>query len=199
VLKPRILLADDHLMVLAGLQKLLERDFDVVGTAEDGRALLKAAAVLRPDLIVADVSMPLLDGFGAARQLAAIVPETKIVFLSMHSDSLFAAEALDAGGAAYVLKRDTPEHLITAIRKALRRKRTPVSLSARRSDSPITPRQKEVLQLTADGKSLKEIAYVMNISVKTVEFHKYRLMQHLDLHTNADLIKVAIRNRLAAL
>jgi DNA-binding NarL/FixJ family response regulator len=199
VLKPRILLADDHLMFLAGLQKLLERDFDVVGTAEDGRALLKAAAALRPDVIVADVSMPLLDGFGAARQIAAILPETKIVFLSMHSDSLFAAEALNAGGAAYVLKRDTPEHLIAAIHKVLSRKHTSVRLSAKRSDSPITPRQKEVLQLTADGKSLKEIAFIMNISAKTVEFHKHRLMQNLDVHTNADLIKVAIRNRLITL
>jgi DNA-binding NarL/FixJ family response regulator len=211
VLKPRILLADDHRMFVAGLQKLLESDFEVVGTVEDGRALLTAATKLAPDVIVTDVSMPLLNGIEAARQLATIVPQTKIVFLSQHADTLFAAEALRAGGAAYVLKREAPDQLVAAIRKALKGKQTPASPSRTRADSklrtnsthpgsllPLTARQKEVLQLAADGKSLKEIASILNVSSKTVEFHKYRVMRILGARTNSDLTAIAIRNGLIA-
>jgi DNA-binding NarL/FixJ family response regulator len=211
VLKPRILLADDHRMFVAGLQKLLESDFEVVGTVEDGRALLTAATKLAPDVIVTDVSMPLLNGIEAARQLATIVPQTKIVFLSQHADTLFAAEALRAGGAAYVLKREAPDQLVAAIRKALKGKQTPASPSRTRADSklrtnsthpgsllPLTARQKEVLQLAAEGKSLKEIASILNVSSKTVEFHKYRVMRILGARTNSDLTAIAIRNGLIA-
>jgi DNA-binding NarL/FixJ family response regulator len=211
VLKPRILLADDHRIFVAGLQKLLESDFEVVGTVEDGRALLTAATKLAPDVIVTDVSMPLLNGIEAAKQLAAIVPQTRIVFLSQHADTLFAAEALRAGGAAYVLKREAPDQLVAAIRKALRRKQTPASPSRTKTDSklrtnsthpdsplPLTARQKEILQLAAEGRSLKEIAFILHVSSKTVEYHKYRVMRILGARTNSDLTTIAIRHGLIA-
>jgi DNA-binding NarL/FixJ family response regulator len=207
MLKPRILLADDHRIFLAGLQKLLSSDFDIVGTAEDGRALLAAAAKLVPDLIVVDVSMPMMNGIEAVKQLARVLPQTKMVFLSQHADPLFAAEAMRAGGAAYVLKRDAPDRLLGAIREALKPKlrrgnasgthvrpgsRAKAMVEA--ADNPLTARQKEIFQLAAEGKSLKEIASILNVSVKTVEFHKYRLMRILGARTNSDLTAIAIRH-----
>ena len=210
--RPRVLLADDHRIFLAGLQKLLSSEFDIVGTVEDGRALLAAAAKLAPDMIVVDVSMPLLNGIEAAKQLAKIVPQTKIVFLSQHADPLFAAEATRVGGAAYVLKRDAPDRLLRAMREALKTtkraqvhsSRTGVQSKSRPqsvrkpADALLTARQKEIFQLAAEGKSLKEIASILNVSVKTVEFHKYRVMRILGARTNADLTAIAIRHGVIA-
>ena len=208
MLKARILLADDHRIFLAGLQRLLNSDFDVVGTVEDGRAVLAAAAKLAPDMIVLDVSMPMLNGIEAAKQLAKTVPQTKVVFLSQHADPLFAAQAIRAGAAAYVLKRDAPDRLLGAMREALRPTRRPHVDSPRagvrsksqakfaepRADTLLTARQKEIFQLAAEGKSLKEISSILNVSVKTVEFHKYRVMRILGARTNADLTAIAIRH-----
>jgi DNA-binding NarL/FixJ family response regulator len=206
--RARILLADDHTMVVAGLKSLLEPDFDVVGTVEDGRAMLQAAEDLRPDVIVADISMPLLNGIEAARQLKRQGTRTKIVFMTMHPDMTYATKAFDAGASGYVLKHSAPSELVTAIREVLQG-RTYVTPriagtlmdtyreGTRPSDAPaakLTPRQREVLQLVAEGHAAKEIARILNISPRTAEFHKYRIMEVLDLHTNADLTRYAIQH-----
>ncbi|HZT32606.1 MAG TPA: response regulator transcription factor [Bryobacteraceae bacterium] len=205
--KPRVLLADDHRMFLAGLQKLLESDFDVVGAVQDGRELLDAAGVLQPDVVVTDVSMPSLNGIDAVRRLSATAPQTRVVFLSMHADAAFMREAMRAGGSAYVLKRDAPDQLVGAIHAALRGERVPLppgaSLSAPLGpeEGPrhaLTARQCEILQLVAEGRSLKEIAWVLHLSAKTVEFHKYRLMRRLGARSTAELTSLAIKHGLIA-
>ena len=208
--KIRVLLADDHRMFLAGLQRLLEPDFEVVGAVEDGRALLAAADRLQPDVIVADISMPLLNGIDALRQLQAGGSNAKFLFLTMHGDSLFLREALRLGASGYVLKRDAPDQLIAAIRRVARGKSyvAPDLIRGAVLESPgqdslptldrLTPRQREVLQLVAEGKSLKEIAAAIHISVKTVEFHKYNLMQQLGARSNAELTTIALRHGLVS-
>ena len=215
--RPRVLLADDHTLVLAGLGKLLEPHFDLVGTAEDGRATLEAAEELRPDVILLDISMPLLNGIDAARQLRKLVPEAKVLILSMHGDPLYVTEAFRAGCAGYLLKRSAASELVFAIEEVLkgrfyvtpgvvREVMQPVfeDCSGSRKAPPkqgreLTPRQREVLQLVAEGKSIKEIAVILDISVKTVEFHKSRIMSELDLHTTADLTKFAVAHGIASL
>ena len=202
----RVLLADDHGIVLEGLRRILERDFDVVGEVADGHALIAAAATLRPDIIVTDISMPLLNGIDAIRQIRKTNRKVRVVFLSMHPDVTFAAEALCAGGSGYVLKNSAGAEILSAIEAALggRTYVTPsineevvraqmVRIGNRDLPSEITARQREVLQLLAEGKGLKEVAAVLNISIKTAEFHKYRIMRHLGIRTNADLTKYAVR------
>jgi DNA-binding NarL/FixJ family response regulator len=201
-------MADDHSLILAGLRKLVEEDCDVVGTVEDGRALVEAAQQLRPDLILLDISMPLLNGLEAARQLRSLVPDCKLIFLTMHASPTYATEAFQAGASGYLLKRSAASELGLAIASVLQGQHylTPL-LTKEVLDSVLKPstgergepvsgaltaRQREVLQLVAEGHGTKEIATILSVSVKTVEFHKSRIMQHLDLHTTADLTKYAI-------
>jgi DNA-binding NarL/FixJ family response regulator len=210
VKRARVLLADDHQIVTEGLRGLMEPEFDLVGIVRDGRALLEAAETLRPDVVVVDISMPLLNGIDAVRQLKRTNSNIKVVFLTMHSDVTYAVSAFEAGASGYVLKHSAPSELITAIQKALRGKtfvtpllageitqfykeNTDLSDTARK----ITPRQREVLQLLAEGHSAKEIASILNISSRTVEFHKYRMMEDLGIKSVAELIRYAIKHGFA--
>ncbi len=209
--KIRVLLADDHRIFLAGLRKLLETDFEVVGGVKDGRALVVEANRLKPEVIVADVSMPSLNGIEAARQLRAGGSKAKILFLTMHGDALFVREALRSGASGYVLKRDAPDKLVAAIRHLADGKSyigpdllreallTPRSQSEQQMLGKLTARQREVLQLVAEGRSLKEIASAIHISVKTVEFHKYNVMKQLGVRSIAELTTIAIRHGLVSL
>lgn len=210
--KPRVLLADDHQIVLDGLRGLLAPEFDLIGTALNGRELLDRARQLQPDVIVADISMPLLNGIDAAHQLRAAGAKAKIVFLTMHPDQTYATRALDAGASAYVLKHAASDELVTAIKSALRGEtylspslRTESLEAARASVSAntktlaaLTPRQREVLQLIAEGKSAKEIATILDISPRTAETHKYKMMDELGLKTSAELVQYAVRHGLVS-
>jgi DNA-binding NarL/FixJ family response regulator len=206
--KPSVLMADDHSLILAGLRKLIEDECEVMGMVEDGRALVAAAQKLRPDLILLDISMPLLNGLEAARQLRTLAPESKLIFLTMHASPTYATEAFQVGASGYLLKRSAASELSLAIRSVLQGQYylTP-SLTKDVLDSvlkpssgergkpvsaALTPRQREVLQLVAEGRGTKAIAMILNVSAKTVEFHKSRIMRQLDVHTTADLTKYAI-------
>lgn len=210
--KPRILLVDDHAIVLEGLRSLLAHDFDLAGTAADGRELLEAAQKLKPDVIVADISMPLLNGIDAAQRLREQGTTAKIVFLTMHPDQTYATRAFEAGALGYVLKHAASDELITAIHAALRGERY-ISAAMRnaameewllpgqsraKTAVELTTRQREVLQLLAEGKSAKEIAAVLNISPRTAETHKYKIMDELGLKTSAELVQYALRHGLAS-
>ena len=211
--RPRVLLADDHLLVAEALKSLLAPDFDLVGVVEDGLLLVEAAGTLRPDVIVADISMPHLNGIDALVQLRQGGNRVPVVFLTMHRDASFARRALEAGASGFVLKHSASVELIAAIRAALegRTYLTPqlagevldaMRQGPERADDPIaslTPRQRQVLQLLAEGRSAKEIASSLSISTRTVEFHKYQAMETLDLHTNAELIHFAIKHGLVEL
>ncbi|TKB34790.1 MAG: response regulator transcription factor [Nitrospira sp.] len=204
--KPRILLADDHALVLEGFRRILEGHYDLVGTVGDGRALLEAAKTLQPDVVILDVSMPLLNGIDAAAQLKKICPQAKIIVMTMHADTNYVRSAFEAGASAYVLKRSAVDELEQAIRAVLAghsyitplitRELVDVFVSKTLDKSPgtysLTTRQREVLQLLAEGKTSKEIATVLNISSRTVEFHKGQILDHLNLQTTADLIKYAL-------
>ena len=208
--KIRVLLADDHRIFLEGLKKLLEGEFDVVGAVDDGRALVRAAVDLAPDVIVADVSMPSLNGIEAARQLALTDCEAKLIFLTMHGDPLLLRQALAAGASGYILKRDAPDVLVAAIRKVASGKlcfiqdvvqasaaRGGIDAASQRSLGKLTARQREILQLVAEGRTAKEIAAAIQVTVKTVEFHKSQLMQRLGVRRSAELTAIAIRHGLA--
>jgi len=216
VKRARILLADDHTLVVEGIRKLLEAQFELVGSVGDGRAAIEATRSLHPDVVVLDISMPLLNGIDAARQLRKVAPDVKIVFLSMHVDPMYVTEAFRAGGSAYLLKRSAASELIFAIEEVLKGRYyvTPAVakdvlepvLSERDGpshppkDAPrLTPRQREVIQLVAEGKAIKEIADILGISVKTVEFHKSRIMEELDRHTTAELTRYAVAHGLVSL
>jgi DNA-binding NarL/FixJ family response regulator len=211
--RPRVLLADDHLIVAEALKSLLAPEFDLVGVVEDGRALVEAAGKLRPDVIVADVTMPHLNGIDALVQLRQSGDRVPVVFLTMHRDVSFARRALDAGASGFVLKHSAPAELISALRAALEGKTylTPqlaaevleaVKQGPEQAGDPIasiTARQREVLQLLAEGHPAKEIAAKLSISSRTVEFHKYQMMETLGLRTNAELIHFAIKHGLVEL
>lgn len=213
--KPRVLMADDHSLILAALRKLMEGECEVVGMVEDGRALVEAAQRLRPDLILLDISMPLLNGLEAARQLRTVVPDSKLIFLTMHASSTYATEAFQAGASGYLLKRSAASELSLAIRAILHGQHylTPsltkdvldavLKPASGERGKPVVPaltaRQREVLQLVAEGCGTKTIATTLKVSVKTVEFHKSRLMQQLDIHTTADLTKYAITHGITSL
>ncbi len=211
--RPRVLLADDHLLVAEALKSLLEPEFDLVGVVEDGRALLEEAEKLRPDVIVADITMPSLNGIDALIRLRQNGDVTPVVFLTMHRDATFARRALDAGASGFVLKHSASVELVAAIRAALEGKTylTPqlagevleaMKEGPEQAGDPVaslTPRQREVLQLLAEGRSAKEIASNLDISTRTVEFHKYQMMEALDIHTNAELIHFAIKHGLVEL
>ena len=211
--RPRILLADDHKIVIEGLSGLLQEDFELVGAVTNGRDLVEEAARLQPDVIVADISMPLLNGIEAARQLRENGSAARIVFLTMHPDIIYATRALDAGASGYVLKHAASDELVAAIHEALRG-RTYVSRQLRgpaleellrsprqktRSAIELTPRQREVLQLLAEGKSAKEIGALLDISPRTVETHKYKMMDDLGVRTSAELVQYAIRHGLVSI
>jgi len=206
--KPRVLLADDHKIVLEGLKSLLGSEFEVVGSVGDGRALVEQAATLHPDVIVADISMPQLNGIEAARQITKTDKNIKIVFLTMHLDATYAANAFEAGASGFVLKHSAPSELVSAIHEAMKGKTYVTPLIAgdlihsyQEGVSPekvlskkISPRQREVLQLLAEGKSAKEIASILDISTRTVEFHKYRMMEQLKIKTSAELVHYAVKH-----
>jgi RNA polymerase sigma factor (sigma-70 family) len=205
-----VLIADDHEVVVEGLRRVLEREFDVVGAVADGLALVNTAEKIRPDVIVADVSMPRLNGIDAARQIRASSKRTKIVFLSMHPDVVYVAEALRAGGSAYVLKSSAGIEIVAAIREALRGgtfvtaaiNRATVEAQMKRDQRlpdalpELSQRQREVVQMVSEGRSTKEIAGILNISPRTVEFHRYRAMQALGVRTLAELVQYAVKHRL---
>jgi DNA-binding NarL/FixJ family response regulator len=211
--RPRVLLADDHLMVAEALRSLLAHEFDLVGVVEDGRALVDAARTLRPDVIVADITMPQLNGIDALVQLRQGGDRVPVVFLTMHRDVSFARRALEAGASGFVLKHSASAELVSAIRAALEGKTYLTSQLAgevvesmkqqpeqvRHPLGSLTPRQREVLQLVAEGRSAKQIASSLAISARTVEFHKFQLMEALGLHTNAELIHFAIKSGLVEL
>jgi DNA-binding NarL/FixJ family response regulator len=208
VLRPRVLLADDHRLVAEGLKSLLSAEFELVGVVGDGRALIEAARKLRPDVIVADITMPHLNGIDALAQLKQDDEGVRVVFLTMHPEVAYARRALEAGALGYVLKHSAPSELIAAIRAALDGKTwlTPalageVLQSMKREPekaadpaASFTPRQREILQLLAEGRSAKEIGAALGISARTVEFHKYQMMDRLDLHTTAELVHFATKH-----
>jgi DNA-binding NarL/FixJ family response regulator len=203
-----VLLGDDHVMFCEGLRSILEPHFEVVGIAANGQELVAAAERLQPDVVVADVSMPLLNGIGAARKLQKKKRPPKIVFLTMHADPTFATEAFRAGASGYVLKSSSGVEIVTAIQEAIRG-RTHISavvaggvlggLMESRTDqkkraAELTSRQKEILQLIAEGKSPKEIAVILSVSPRTVEFHKYRIMEAIGVRTIAELTRYAVNH-----
>ena len=205
-----VLLADDHAIVVEGLRRVLEPEFRVAGVVADGRALMGAAARLRPDIIVVDVSMPVLNGIEAVRRIRKSDRNAKVIFLSMHPDVVFVSKALQAGGSAYVLKSSAGIEILTAIREALQG-RTFVSPSVDRktleaqirrdqrsqqTPDTLSPRRREVLQLVAEGRSTKEMAELLHISPRTVEFHRYRVMESLGVHTVAELVQYAMKHRI---
>ena len=210
--RPRVLLADDHRMVAEGLKTLLSPDFDLVGMVEDGAALVEAARVLRPDVIVADIGMPRLNGFEALAELRKEDPGVRVVFLTMHQEAAYARRALEAGALGFVLKHSAPDELVTAIRAALEGKtyvtpslagalqrtstRSPETVTE--SEATLSARQREILQFLADGRSAKEIARRLNISHRTVEFHKYHMMDSLGLRSTAQLVRWAIKRGFVA-
>jgi DNA-binding NarL/FixJ family response regulator len=206
---PRAILADDHTLVAEALCGLMALRFDVVATVADGHALISSATALKPDVIVVDVAMPLLNGLEACRQLKQKMPGVKFVFLTMNEDPELAVEAMKSGASGYVLKKSAASELIQAMEFALRGKsyitpqiargmqesfiRNPQGASHARS---LTARQREVVQLLAEGKSMKEVASILKVAPRTVAFHKYRIMQDLGFKTNADLIQFAVKNRI---
>jgi DNA-binding NarL/FixJ family response regulator len=202
--RAKVLLADDHTMVAQGLASLLREAFDLVGTVGDGQALIDAAQRLRPDVIVADLAMPVMDGLEALHRLKAQRSPAKVIFLTMHADAQLATAALRAGAAGYVLKHAAGEELLSAIQAVLQGRTylTPLiaqdvitSLMApeRQPAVPLTPRQREVLRLIAEGRRMKEIAATLQLSTRTVETHKYAMMQALGVHSTAELVRYAIQ------
>jgi DNA-binding NarL/FixJ family response regulator len=202
--RPRVLLADDHTIFRQGLARLLESDVEIVGAVEDGRALLALTRKLKPDLLLVDISMPLLNGLDAVRQLKKELPGVRVIFLSVHANPAYAAEAFRLGASGYLLKVCEASELLFAIREVMlgRSYVTPMItketmellMSSPKEQLPLTDRQREVLQLLAEGHSTKEVARYLDISVRTVEFHKGRLMEILGIHTRADLVKYAVAN-----
>jgi DNA-binding NarL/FixJ family response regulator len=207
VKRASVLLADDHTIVAEGLQSLLEDEFELVGTVTDGRALVEAALKLRPDVILADISMPLLNGLDAVRQIRKQQPGARVIFLTMHAEAQLVAEGFKAGASGYLLKQSAGEELIRAIREVLKGRTyvTPLIASdlisvllgadrrPQKDGKKITPRQREILQLIAEGRTMKEIASLLKISARTVEAHKYEMMQTLGVQTTAELIQYAVK------
>jgi len=196
--RTKVLLADDHAVVAQGLEALLKDTFDLAGVVHDGRALLKPVEAERPDVVVTDISMPLLNGLDALRQIHARWPDVKVVVLTMHRETQLAVDAFRAGASGYVLKVSPGEELITAIQQVALGRAYVTTLLAKdlitllmeaggedHRDTPLTSRQREVLQLVAEGRTMKEVASILNISPRTAESHKYEIMQVLGLNTTA--------------
>jgi len=206
--RPKIIIADDHTLVAEACKKLLESDYDVVATVGDGRALVRVASTLKPHLVVVDVAMPLLNGLDAGQQIKQLLPSVKLVFLTMSQDADMAAEAFRRGASAYLLKTCAASELTIAVREVLKGRsylspavaKDTVDFLLRQGKvlveegERLTERQREVLQLLAEGKSMKEIASVLNLTPRTVAFHKYRIMEVLGAKSNAALVQYAVRN-----
>jgi DNA-binding NarL/FixJ family response regulator len=206
---PRVILADDHRIVAEALSQLVAPYFDVVATGADGHALIEAALSFKPDAAVVDVAMPLLNGLEAGRQLRTRMPGLKLIFLRMNEDPELAAEAIRIGASGYVLKKCAGSELLHAMRLVLRGKSyiaRPIARAIRRSSihtargkgdfRSLTPRQREVVQLLAEGKSMKEAADVLSVRTRTIAFHKYRVMRELGFETNAELLQFAVRDHI---
>ena len=205
---PRVLLADDHQLLLGAFEKLLAGECDIVGQVSDGRALLAAAEKLKPDLIVLDIIMPLLNGLDAGRQIKQKQRDVKLVFVTANEDVDLAAEAFRSGASAYLLKRSAASELTTAIREVMlgRSYITPLITgdlvgSLMHSDAgkaahELTPRQREILQMLAEGKSMKDVANTLNLAPRTVAFHKYRMMEQLRVGSTAELIQYAVKHHI---
>lgn len=208
--KPRLLLADDHTLVLEAFTKLLEAEFEIAGTVTDGLALLKEAPELKPDVVILDLNMPKLNGRDAGRELKKVLPLTKIIVLTMSEDFEFAAQALRHWASAYLLKKSAASELVKAIREVLKGRTYVTPRVARRlleefvrdprpeHETHLTKRQKEVLQLLVEGHTMREVAVMLEISTRTVAFHKYQLMQEHGLKTHSDLVMFAIKQRVLA-
>lgn len=208
--RPRIVLADDHTLLVDALKNLIEPEFEVVGTFNDGQELVEAAAELNPTVVVLDISMPTMNGLNAGQRLKQMMPMVKLVYLTMNHDPDVAGEAFRLGASAFVLKNSAATELLQAIRKVVRGGYyvTPLMTKGmdgsvvqyfkqRKAKYSLTLRQKEVLQLLAEGRSMKEVAFVLNVSPRTVAFHKYTMMEHLHIRSNAELIEYALRSSLA--
>jgi DNA-binding NarL/FixJ family response regulator len=211
VSKPRVLLADDHRIFTEALKALLADEFELAGVVEDGRALVEAARALRPDVIVADISMPVQNGIDALAELKQQDPDVRVVFLTMHRNVAYARRALELGAAGFVLKHSASAELVMAVHAALQGRTfvTPdlaadlisaAGPGAQRTADPaaLTPRQRDVLQLLAGGKSIKEIAAMLGLSPRTVEDHKYRMMETLGLENNVELVRFALEHGLVS-
>ncbi len=200
----RLLLADDHTLILEGFRNVLEPNHTVVGMVADGRALVEAALRLKPDLIILDITMPLLNGIDAAREIRKHLPEVKLLFVTMHASPTYLQAAIDAGGTGYVLKSSAREEILAAVNQVLKGDFFvtpgvgPKDLSEGANparvagSSRLSPREREIVQLIAEGKSTKEVAHVLSISEKTVAFHKDNLKRKLGLRTTAELTKYAL-------
>ena len=211
--RPRILIADDHNLVAEVCKRLLETEFDVVGVVVDGRALVRAAGELGPDVIVLDIAMPVLNGLDAGQQIKKSLPAVKLVYLTMNPDVEVAAEAFRRGAHGYLLKTCAAGELVLGVREVLRGKsymspalsRDTVNFLRRQGknliqeDDRLTERQREVLQLLAEGKVMKEVADILSMSTRTVAFHKYRMMEVLGAKNNAELVRYAIRNHMVSI
>ena len=206
--RPRILMADDHLILLEAFKALLEPAFEIVGTVTDGRTLLEVFARLNPDVVLLDIAMPLLNGLDAGRQIKAQRHSVKLIYLTMNPDPDLASEALRLGASGYVLKSSAVQELKQAIEEALRGRSyiTPLItrdvvgslIQQRNSRHELTVRQREVLQLLAEGKSMKEAAAILDLTPRTVAFHKYKMMEQLRLKTSAELVKFAVQQGMVA-
>jgi DNA-binding NarL/FixJ family response regulator len=208
---PKIVIADDHTLVAEACRKLLEADYEIA-TVSDGRALVRAVAEFRPHLVIVDVAMPLLNGLDAAQQAKELMPSVKVVFLTMNHDADLAAEAFRRGASGYLLKTCAASELVVAVREVLRGKSYLSPLIAKDTvdfllrqgkklvdeADKLTERQREVLQLLAEGRCMKEVAAALNLTARTVAFHKYRIMEVLNVKSNAGLVQYAIRNHLIA-
>jgi DNA-binding NarL/FixJ family response regulator len=205
--KPTVMLADDHTMITEAFRNLLEPQYQVVATVQDGRALLETALQMKPDIVVVDVGMPVLNGLSAGQQLKRQLRKVKVIYLTMNEDPDLAAEALRTGGSAYLLKSSAASELLKSIHEVLRggtyvtpQIKRGIEESFIRSSRPkvgekkLTPRQVEVLQLLAEGKTMKEVGSVLSLTARTVAFHKYRIMDVLNIRSNAELIHFAVRN-----
>jgi DNA-binding NarL/FixJ family response regulator len=201
--KIRVLLADDHKFITEGLKSILEPEYEVAGTVEDGQELVKEAAKLQPDVIVVDISMPKLNGIEAIRKIKEEGSKAKVIFLTMHPDVTYASRALEAGGLGFVLKHSAPSELLVAIEKALDNKTFITPSIAEELDNStysrqdpirkLTSRQREVMQLLAEGHSAREVGDILFVSPRTVEFHKYKIMEELGIHNTAELVQHAIK------
>ena len=211
MLGTRIILADDHTLMVDALKQLLKPEFEVVGTFADGRALVESALLLKPDVIVLDIGMPIMNGLNAGQRLKRLRPALKLIYLTMNHDPDIAAEAFRVGASGYLLKNSPATELIDAIRKVVRGNSyvTPLlkedvvgspshHFKNLKSSNYLTLRQKEVLQLLAEGRSMKEAAYILKVSPRTVAFHKYTMMDHLRIKTSAELIQYAMNSHVLA-
>jgi len=209
--RPRVLLADDHRLLREAFARVLEPECDVVGAVRDGRAALSAARELRPDIVVLDIAMPLLNGLDAARELKRTMPDLKLIFLTMNEDADVAAESFRVGASGYLLKNSAASELLQAIREVSEGRSYITPLATRglvenllhepepaKPADKLSPRQREVLRLLADGFSMKEIGSQLNITPRTVAFHKYTLMQILGIHSNAELVQFAVKERIVS-